>query len=71
MVKPGGIAVLGDFGGIVTCWSWFGVNQLGVGLHASGFTDSVTFWLVVFVTSQLAIMAVGLLPRHLWRSTGT
>ena len=70
MVKTRGIAVLSVFGGIVTSWSWFGVNQLGVGLHAYGFTDSVTFWLVLFVTSQLAIMAVGLLPRHLWRSTG-
>ncbi len=70
MVKTRGIAVLSVFGGIVTSWSWFGVNQLGVGLHAYGFTDSVTFWLLLFVTSQLAIMAVGLLPRHLWRSAG-
>jgi len=28
------MAVLAAGGNIVTSWSWFGVNQLGVGLHA-------------------------------------
>ena len=69
MVKTRGIAVLSVFGSIVTAWSWFGVNQLGVGLHSYGFTDSVAFWLLVFVASQLLIMGIGLLPRRLWRST--
>ena len=26
---------------IVTTWSWFGVNELGVGLHSYGFTEGV------------------------------
>ncbi len=68
VVKCRGIAVLSVFGSIVTAWSWFGVNQLGVGLHSYGFTDSVTFWLLVFVVSQLLIMGLGLLPRRIWRS---
>ena len=68
VAKCRGIAVLSVFGGIVTAWSWFGVNQLGVGLHSYGFTDSVTFWLLVFVVSQLLIMGLGLLPRRIWRS---
>jgi ABC-type transport system involved in cytochrome c biogenesis permease subunit len=68
MVKTRGIAVLSVFGSIVTAWSWFGVNQLGVGLHSYGFTDSVTFWLLVFVASQLLLMGIGMLPRRLWRS---
>ena len=68
LVRTRGIAVLSVFGGVITAWSWFGVNQLGVGLHSYGFTDSVTFWLVVFVASQLAVMVIGLLPRRLWRS---
>ena len=68
MVKGRGIAVLSVFGPIVTALSWFGVNQLGVGLHSYGFTDSVTFWLLVFVVSQLLIMGLGLLPRRIWRS---
>lgn len=68
LVRARGVAVLCVFGGIVTSWSWFGVNQLGVGLHSYGFTDSVTFWLLVFVASQLVLMGIGLVPRRLWRS---
>ncbi|MHC5001930.1 MAG: cytochrome c biogenesis protein, partial [Planctomycetota bacterium] len=70
-VKTRGIAVLSIFGNIVTAWSWFGVNQLGVGLHSYGFTDSVTFWLLIFVATQLAVMAIGMLPRGMWRSAVT
>ena len=69
MIKARGIAVTAVFGGVVTGWSWFGVNQLGVGLHAYGFTDSTTFWLILFAASQLAIMGMGMLPRSWWRST--
>ncbi len=68
MIRSRGIAVLSIFGSVVTAWSWFGVNQLGVGLHSYGFTESVAFWLIAFVASQLAIMALGLVPRRLWRS---
>ena len=71
MVKARGVAVLAIFGSIVTSWSWFGVNQLGVGLHSYGFTDSVAFWLLLFVLSQLTIMGVGLLPRAWWRSAAS
>lgn len=34
--------------GMITVFSWFGVNQLGVGLHAYGFTDGVWKWLSIF-----------------------
>ena len=68
LAKVRGIAVLAIFGSIITAWSWFGVNQLGVGLHSYGFTDSVAFWLILFALSQLIIMGVGMLPRRLWRS---
>jgi len=69
MIKTRGIAVLAVFGNVVTSWSWFGVNQLGVGLHSYGFIDSVAFWLMMFVLSQLVIIAVGLMPREWWRSS--
>jgi ABC-type transport system involved in cytochrome c biogenesis permease subunit len=46
-------------GNIITAWSWFGTNMLGVGLHSYGFMDSAFFWLVVFVLSQLLIIATG------------
>jgi hypothetical protein len=28
-------------GGAVVAWSWWGVNQLGVGLHSYGFTEGI------------------------------
>ncbi len=69
MVKNRGFAVMAVFGNIVTAWSWFGVNQLSVGLHSYGFTQSASFWLLVFVSSQLAIVLLGLLPSNLWKSS--
>ncbi|MEM7235369.1 MAG: cytochrome c biogenesis protein CcsA [Planctomycetota bacterium] len=67
-VRARGMAVLSIFGNIVTAWSWFGVNQLGVGLHSYGFTDSAAFWLIVFVGSQLGALTIGCVPRRFWRS---
>ncbi len=55
-------------GNIDTAWSWFGVNQLSVGLHSYGFTQSATFWLMVFVLTQLAVVLLGLLPAKVWKS---
>ncbi len=60
------IAVVG--GNIVTAWSWFGTNMLGIGLHAYGFMESAVFWLLLFVFTQLLIMALALLPARAWRS---
>ncbi|MDP6445631.1 MAG: cytochrome c biogenesis protein CcsA, partial [Pirellulaceae bacterium] len=68
MVRDRGMAVLAVGGNIVTAWSWFGVNELGVGLHSYGFTDGVLFVLGVFIMSQLAIIAIGCAPRSKWRS---
>ena len=45
--------------------------MLGVGLHSYGFMESALFWLIVYVLSQLAIMAIGMLPTSLWRSATT
>jgi ABC-type transport system involved in cytochrome c biogenesis permease subunit len=52
------------FGNVITSFSWFGVNMLGVGLHADGFMDGAPFWLGTFVGSQLAIMALAFVPRR-------
>ena len=52
------------FGNIVTSWSWFGTNLLGVGLHSYGFTESGFFWLCAFAVSQLVIIAIGWLPAR-------
>jgi len=56
------------FGNIVTAWSWFGVNMLGIGLHSYGFTEAAFKWLVFFVISQLAFIGLGLLPAKRWQS---
>lgn len=68
LVKQRGIAVLALCGNMITGWSWFGTNQLGVGLHAYGFNDQLARALTIFWCSQLAIVAVGLTPLRFWRS---
>jgi ABC-type transport system involved in cytochrome c biogenesis permease subunit len=68
IVKERGLAALAIGGNIITGWSWFGVNELGVGLHSYGFTDGVLFALGVFVATQLAVIALALLPKHAWWS---
>ena len=52
LVRDRGMANLAVVGNIVTSWSWFGVNMLGIGLHSYGFTSAAFLWLVVFVASQ-------------------
>ena len=71
MIRQRGMAVLAVFGNIVTAWSWFGVNMLGVGLHSYGFMESAAFWLAVFVGSQLAIIGLGFTPLSSWRSAAS
>lgn len=64
MVRARGIAALAVGGNVVTAWSWFGTNMLGVGLHAYGFMDSASLWLAVFVGSQVLLMALALAPAR-------
>lgn len=71
LVKTRGLALLAIFGNIVTAWSWFGVNMLGVGLHSYGFMDAAFWWLLFFGGSQLALILVATLPIEKWRSAPT
>jgi hypothetical protein len=68
MVKNRGLAVLAVGGCIFTAWSWFGVNELGVGLHTYGFTAGVLQNLGRWVAFQLAVIAIGSLPKQAWWS---
>jgi ABC-type transport system involved in cytochrome c biogenesis permease subunit len=68
LVKSRGVAVLTIFGNIVTAWSWFGVNMLGVGLHSYGFMEGALWWLGAFVISQLVLIGVGVLPMKMWKT---
>ena len=54
-----GLMQLAVGGNIITAWSWFGTNMLGVGLHSYGFMDAAFLWLVIFITSQVAIILLG------------
>ncbi len=68
LVKQRGLMCLAIFGNIITSWSWFGTNMLGVGLHSYGFMDAAFYWLVAFVLSQLAIIGLAQIPLEKWRS---
>jgi ABC-type transport system involved in cytochrome c biogenesis permease subunit len=69
MVADRGFATLAVGGNIITAWSWFGVNQLGVGLHSYGFTQSATVGLTLFVLSQMIILLLGFIPSKHWKSS--
>jgi ABC-type transport system involved in cytochrome c biogenesis permease subunit len=68
IVGDRGMAMLAVFGNVVTAFSWFGVNALGVGLHAYGHKEGVIPALIVFSLVHLAIMGVATIPKELWRS---
>jgi ABC-type transport system involved in cytochrome c biogenesis permease subunit len=56
------------FGNVITAFSWFGVNMLGIGLHAYGFMDAAFRWLILFDVTQMALLVIALLPLRYWRS---
>ena len=70
LVRERGLVNLAVFGNIVTSFSWFGVNMLGIGLHSYGFMEAAMLWLGAFVASQLLFIALGSLPLRMWRSFG-
>ncbi len=69
LVKERGLAMLVIGGNIVTAWSWFGVNELGVGLHSYGFTEGVLGALLAFVCTQLLLIAAAAVPKENWWSS--
>jgi ABC-type transport system involved in cytochrome c biogenesis permease subunit len=69
LVKDRGVAVLAIVGNVITAWSWFGTNQLGIGLHAYGFDSRLADGCFNFWLSQLFILALGAsIPKHFWAS---
>lgn len=68
IARERGIMALAITGNIVTAWSWFGTNLLGVGLHSYGFHEGGFIWLRNFAISQVLIIALGYLPFRYWRS---
>jgi ABC-type transport system involved in cytochrome c biogenesis permease subunit len=67
-VRQRGLMCLAIFGNVVTSWSWFGTNMLGIGLHSYGFTEAAFWWLSAFIALQLALIGLANLPLGKWRS---
>jgi ABC-type transport system involved in cytochrome c biogenesis permease subunit len=68
LVKERGLMAMAVFGNIITSFSWFGVNMLGIGLHSYGFMDKAFPWLVGFDISQVLLIALALAPLRYWDS---
>ena len=68
LVKERGLMAMAVFGNIVTSFSWFGVNMLGIGLHSYGWMDKAFPWLMAFDASQVALIVIALLPSRFWAS---
>jgi ABC-type transport system involved in cytochrome c biogenesis permease subunit len=69
LVRQRGMAALAVLGNAVTVWSWEGVNQLGVGLHAYGLSDASKFRMIVaFWLAQFVIAGFALIPLRYWWS---
>jgi len=69
LIKERGLMVLAVGGNVVTAWSWFGTNLLGVGLHSYGFMDGAMFTLAMFAAGMMLVMAAALLvPTQHWVS---
>ena len=63
-----GLMMMAVFGNVITSFSWFGVNMLGVGLHSYGFMEKAFPWLCGFIFSQLVLIALAAMPLECWRS---
>jgi ABC-type transport system involved in cytochrome c biogenesis permease subunit len=68
LIRDRGLMNLCIFGNVVTSFSWFGVNMLGIGLHSYGFMDAAFKWLMLFFIVNVAVIGLGLLPLAVWRS---
>ncbi len=67
-IRQRGLMMMAVFGNIVTSFSWFGVNMLGVGLHSYGFMQKAFPWLLGFMISQLALITIASMPLEHWKS---
>jgi ABC-type transport system involved in cytochrome c biogenesis permease subunit len=60
MIAALGFSILAIVGNIITAWSMFGTNLLGVGLHSYGFNSTTFYYLAGFAGFQLLMILVGL-----------
>jgi ABC-type transport system involved in cytochrome c biogenesis permease subunit len=62
LIKQRGLMNLAIVGNIITSWSWFGTNLLGVGLHSYGFTENGAKILGAFMISQVLLIILTFVP---------
>jgi hypothetical protein len=53
-----------------TVWSWFGTNQLGIGLHAYGFDNRLANGCAVTWIALGLVAGLGMVPPRFWASLG-
>ena len=70
-IREVGTHVCNVFLGMIVVFSWFGVNQLGVGLHSYGATDGIWSKLYMFWNSQIVLMIYGIILAQFDKRTKT
>jgi ABC-type transport system involved in cytochrome c biogenesis permease subunit len=68
MVKQRGMMVLAILGIIVTSWSYFGTNLLGIGLHSYGFMEGAAGRLELVWLGTILMAGIALIPQRVWIS---
>ena len=68
MCKVKGFMSLAVLSGIVTSFSWFGVNLMGIGLHSYGFIAEGFVWLSIYSIIMLYISCLIFIPNKYWQS---
>ena len=63
LVKAFGMSMAAVFTGMVTAFSWWGVNLLGIGLHSYGFTSGIWSALMLFYAVEVLVLGAGF---HAW-----
>jgi ABC-type transport system involved in cytochrome c biogenesis permease subunit len=71
LIKERGMAILALMGNMVTFWSWFGTNQLGVGLHAYGFNPTLAEMCMWVWLGHIFLIGLGMMPLEWWSSYST
>jgi ABC-type transport system involved in cytochrome c biogenesis permease subunit len=56
LIRERGLMAMAIFGNVITTWAYFGVNTLGIGLHAYGFMESSFRWVALFTLFHLLFL---------------
>jgi ABC-type transport system involved in cytochrome c biogenesis permease subunit len=67
-IRERGMMIMAVFGSVITAWSYYGTNLLGVGLHSYGFTSSGAYRLGAFMLFHVVVMMIAAIPTNYWKS---